>query len=396
MIASHRKSFNNQFTDAKYAQFLADIDREFGFKVEFKICETPVFIPNDLKNKLVEASQIIVNQLNNPEYRAKMSLATPPQCQVANEDEQPTFLALDFAVCRNEKGELHPQIIELQGFPSLYGYQIFLNHQYRKHYSISDKLTHFFNGYDESHYIKTVGDALLGGNDPENVILMEISPEKQKTRIDFACTERYWGVKAVCITDLKKQGRKLYYKRDGKLVPVHRIYNRMIFDELEARKDLRYDFSFQDDLDLTWAGHPSWFFKISKFSLPFLPNEFVPKTSFLNELSEIPKDLENYVLKPLYSFAGAGVQFDVKAEMIEAIAPEDRHNYILMRKVAYEPLVETLDYPAKVEIRLLMVNTGQKIELLTNLVRLSKGKMMGVDFNKGLNWVGGSLAYFEA
>ena len=398
MIADYRQWFNANFTPEKYQKMIADVNREFDYPVAFKICETPIFISGQLKNELGKACAEILAQINGDDYQANMHRAVPPQFDVPYDTAQPTFLAVDFAVARNpENPELFlPQLIEMQGFPSLYGFQGFISQKYRQHYQLPPNLSHLFPNElqaDESRYFEKVKNAILGGYAPENTILLEIEPEKQKTYIDFLCSERYFGIKSLCITRLRKDGRQLYYEEAGRKIWVERIYNRVIFDELMLRHDLDLHFDFRDDLEVSWAGHPNWFFKISKFTLPFLKSKYAPETHFLSEMKSIPDDLENYVLKPLFSFAGAGVKFDVTRQMVESV--ENPDNYILMRKVHYAPEVITLDVPAKAEIRLLLVNTGGKLELLTNLVRLSKGKMMGVDFNKGLDWVGGSIAFFE-
>lgn len=398
MFSPYRQIFNQNFTEARYNAMIAEINAQFGFEVAFKICETPIFIPPALKARLEEAGYAIWQQVNSEHYRREMHRAIPPQLVVPNDTDMPVFAAIDFAIGKDENGELIPQLIELQGFPSLFAFQHFIAGMFKKHYRLPDNLTHFFPAelqQNEGLYLEKLRKAIVADAAPDNTILLEIMPEKQKTRIDFACTEHFLGVKPVCITAVRKEGKKLYYEHDGKKIWIDRIYNRVIFDELSHRTDLPLHFSFTDELDVQWAGHPNWFFKMSKFTLPFLDSPYVPKTYFLHELAAIPVDLENYVLKPLFSFAGAGVKFDVTRADVDAIPDSERSNYVLMRKVQYEPVVETLDYPAKAEVRLLFVNVNGKMELLTNLVRLSKGKMMGVDFNKGMTWVGGTIGFFE-
>jgi len=121
----------------------------------------------------------------------------------------------------------------------------------------------------------------------------------------------------------------------------------------------------------------------------------VPKTYFLNEVKQIPPDLENYVLKPLFSFAGQGVVIDISISDIEKI--EDPANWILQRKVKYADVIETPDIPAKVEIRMMYLweDGWSKPKPAINLARLSKGKMIGVRYNKDKEWVGGSVCFFE-
>jgi hypothetical protein len=396
MFSKYRKAFNAQFTEQKYDNMLQDIYTTIGYPVDFKISETPVFVPTYFKEELVKACKDILAQMDSPKYRNHIHKAVPEQIFVPNDTAEPLFITLDFAVCDVGGDKVMPRLIEMQGFPSLYCFQNFLNTNYRKHYEIPDNLTHFFNGYTETDYMRIMREVLVGDAPVENTILLEIEPEKQKTRVDFTCTEAYFGIRSVCITQLRSEGKKLYYERDNRKIWVERIYSRLIFDELLLKKDkldIRVD--LHKEWNVEWLGHPNWFCKMSKFTLPFIDSEYVPKTEFLSDVKQIPDDLENYVLKPLYSFAGSGVKFDVKREMIEEIPDNQRHNFILMKKVNYAPIIETLDVPAKAEMRMLWLRHKGEDKMLTNLVRLSKGKMLGVDFNKGMNWVGGSVGYFE-
>jgi len=392
MIPSFREKFNSEFTENAYNEFIKDLDSEFSKKIEFRIAETPIFLPSDLVKEILVASDEIISVLESKEFFEYSKNALPPELAVPNEDEHTSLLAIDFAICKDEEGKYVPQLIELQGFASLYCYQQLLGSMVRKHFNISDNLTNYFNGYDYDTYEQKIRETLLGDCDPENVILLEIEPMKQKTFIDFLCTEKYFGIKSVCLTDIIKKGKKLFYKNNGKYVPIDRIYNRVIYDELQKRKDIRYDFKLTDELDVKWVAHPNWFFKISKYTLPFLQNKYVPETRFLDKVEILPDDLENYVLKPLFSFAGAGVIFDLKKSDIDSI--KGKSKYILQKKIKYEPVIKTPDEPAKAELRLLYVWDDKPL-LINNLVRLSKGKMMGVDFNKDKSWVGSSIAFFE-
>jgi len=245
---------------------------------------------------------------------------------------------------------------------------------------------------DDQDYINTLKKVLIGDEKPEHTILLDIEPMKQKTRIDFIYTEQDLGIKAICITEVMQEGRKLFYMNDGVKTPIKRIYNRVIFDELTIRKDIQPQFDMTSEVDVEWFAHPNWFFKISKYSMPFMNSKFVPKTFFLSDLEKYPTDLENYVLKPLFSFAGTGVVFDVTPEVLDAVT--DRENHILQRKVAYEACLPTPDIDAKAEIRLLCV-WEEELKPVISLARLSKGQMMGVDFNKAKTWVGGSAVFFE-
>lgn len=239
-------------------------------------------------------------------------------------------------------------------------------------------------------------DIIVGDSDPKNVVLLEIEPELQNTYIDMLSTSVELGIPVVCVTQVIKKDKTLYYTdASGQEVEIRKIYNRVIFDELYQRDDLEMQFSFTDELDVEWIGHPNWFYRISKYLMPFLKNKYVPETVFLHEFKEVPEDLENYVLKPLFSFAGAGVIIDVTKDDIEKI--KDKANYILQRKVTYEPVLKSPNEPVKVEIRMLMVwpKNEERPFVVNNLVRLSKGKMIGVKYNKDKDWVGGSVGFHE-
>jgi hypothetical protein len=396
MIPELRKKYNAEFTYEKYKNFLEALDKEYNSEIEFRISETPVFITSQFRDELIKAADDIMNFLQSDKFKEISKKAIPPGLEVPNETKHTDVLAIDFAIGLDENGNYIPQLIELQGFPSLYCYQELLNKKIREYFDIPENYGHYFNGLNHETYIQKLKEILIGDSNPENVILLEIEPEKQKTYIDFLATEKMLGISSVCLTKIQKEGKKLFYEKNGKKILIERIYNRVIYDELKSRKDIKYNFKFTEDLDVKWITHPNWFFKISKYLLPFIDSKYVPKSYFVNELKEIPADLENYVLKPLYSFAGAGVKFDVVKEDITSIPENEKHNYVLQRKIVFSPCVETLDEPAKAEIRLLAVwSENGKPELMINLVRMGKGKMMGVDFNKNKTWVGSSIGYFE-
>jgi hypothetical protein len=265
----------------------------------------------------------------------------------------------------------------------------------KKHFSIPSDFTHYLGGHDRNSYSKLFREVILGSHNPENVILLEIKPHDQKTRVDFYCTSDLTGVQPVCITDLIKEGAEIYYLLNGNKTKVKRIYNRVIFDELNARKDLGDIPDIRTELDVEWVPHPDWFYRISKYTLPFINHPYVPKTFFLNELKQLPAELQDFVLKPLFSFAGQGVVIDVKNEDIDNI--RDPYNWILQRKVNYADVIQTPDSSAKAEIRIMYLwrENASRPEPAINLARLSKGKMIGTRYNKDKEWVGGSVAFFE-
>lgn len=393
MVPEIRKKYNAEFTQEKYKAFVKDLNTTFPFPIEFRIAETPIFIGKEFKSEILNAVEVITSYLMSEEYK-KISLnAIPKGMEVPGDPGYPAMMAVDFAICKDENGVLIPKLIELQGFSSLFFYELLQNYMFRKHFDIDERYGGLLNIHKPDEYLDILKKVIIGDSKPENVILLEIEPENQKTRIDFECCNSYIGVKPVCLSNIIKDGKDLYYLNDGRRTGIKRIYNRVIFDELERRKDLEFSFSFQDELNVDWIPHPNWFYRISKYSLPFLKNKYVPETKFLSDIKKYPDDLENYVLKPLFSFAGVGVVFDVTKEVLDGI--KDRSNFILQKKISYEPVIETPDQPAKAELRLLFLHDNGKPYLVNNLVRLSKGKMMGVDFNKEKTWVGSSLAYFE-
>ena len=392
-----RKQYNESFSPEKYKNFLADLDTATTKLVEFRVAETPIFVPKYLKKKLIEACESIIDVIVKDDYKAKTDKAIPANQNVPNENNHASFLAIDFAVCLDDSGDFMPQLIELQGFPSLFGFQYLVSKKYQEHFSIPDNYDFLFNNHDRKTYIEELKMLILGNEKPENVILLEIYPETQKTRVDFEVTEKLIGVKAVCLTKIIREGRKLFYLDAGIKTPINRIYNRLIFDDLTKFPDLKTDFNLTDDVDVEWVGHPNWFFKISKYTMPFLKSPFIPECRFLSDFEgNYPENLSDYVLKPLFSFAGSGVKINVLEEDLKSIS--DPENYILQKKVKYEPVIETTD-GSKVKCEIRMLYVWQKDEprpiLLTNLARLSRGEMIGVRFNKDFDWVGGSICFME-
>jgi len=390
-----RPRFNAEFTPDKYAGLVGCVNGTEKWPADFRISETPVFLTRDFTDEVTRAATTIIDATRTPEFVKQAASAVPKALEVPNESAHPNFLVVDFAICE-EGRELVPRLIELQAFPSLFGFQLLLLGCIRKAYPVIPRSwTSSFGGIKDEAYLNLLRRTIIADSAPENVVLLEIEPEKQKTRIDFAATERLLDIRSVCVTKIKKRGRQLFYGRDGREVRIERIYNRVIFDELIRRPDLNLPFRFQDDLDVTWVGHPNWYFRISKHSLPFLKTEHTSPTFFADEFPTSEK-IDNYVLKPLYSFAGHGVDMEPTLQKIAAI--EDPHEWILQRKVDYAPFVATIDgQKSKAEIRMMFVwpDNDRDPTLVNNLVRMSQGKMMGVDFNVEKTWVGASIALHE-
>ncbi|WP_316816491.1 hypothetical protein [Pedobacter nyackensis] len=394
MIEHYRNKFNHSFTEEKYADFLAAIEKGFT-KVPFRLAETPVFIPEDLKQQLIEAGEEIISLIKQPNFKTRTNNAIPEKWRVPDENEHPHFLTFDFGICKDEQGKLIPKLIEMQGFPSLYAFQPHLNKTYQKTFELPENLTPYFKGLTEEEYIDLFKQVIVGNHQPHEVALMDTDAHHQKTAIDFLITAQLLGIKVLSLTDIIKEGNNLFYEDGEKKIQLKRIYNRLIFDEIEGQTSLFADsFDPREKLNIEWITHPNWFYRISKYTMPFLKSKFVPETHFLNTLNNIPANLENYVLKPLFSFAGMGVIIDVTADDICNI--NDPENWILQKKVIYEPVVQSPDGGVKVEIRLMYLWADDaEPKLCINLTRLSRGKMIGVRYNQDFNWVGGTIGLME-
>ncbi|MGA9651127.1 hypothetical protein [Pedobacter sp.] len=394
MIPAKRQKYNQQFTEEKYKNFLEKLQDGYC-EIPFRVAETPIFIPNALKSKLIAAGEEIISLIKQPDFKELTKNSIPKNWNVPNENDQPHFLTFDFGICKNEAGELTPMLIEMQGFPSLYGFQSHLANTFRQVFEIDNSVNHFLNDFDEKQYIQLFKDVILGNHQPSEVALMDVDAPNQKTAIDFFVTQKMLGIKILALEDIKKIGNQLFYEENGKQIQLKRIYNRLIFDEVADNTEIfKNSFDPREELDVEWVTHPNWFYRISKYTMPFLNSEFVPETRFLNQLESIPADLENYVLKPLFSFAGMGVIIDVNENDIINI--KDPENWILQRKVTYEPVVEALDGGVKAEIRMMYLwpDNGEP-QLCINLARLSRGKMIGVRYNADFDWVGGTVGFME-
>lgn len=392
MIQKYRQQFNTAFSAEKNQQVHDLLETEAGAKVLFRMSESPIFLTKKFKEKLIDAGESIISQVQAMSDE-ELSQATPANCNVPNDTKQPHFFTIDFGICQNENGEIEPQLIELQAFPSLYVYQKELEEVLCKVYPFIDELK---SPISEKEYYAELKKLIIGNENPENVILLEIYPEKQKTNIDFYLTEKKLGIKTVCLTKLKKEGRKLYYDLNGKKAEIKRIYNRVIFDELHHLPDLKTDFNFLEEIDATWVTHPNWFFKVSKYLLPKLKHQYIPKSYYLHEFPA-SENIKDFVLKPLFSFAGSGINLNPTQEQLDAIP--DKQNFIMQRKVFYAPVFEDINGEfSKGEIRMLYIwhEDEPRPKLVEFLARMTKAAMVNVDFNKkDAIWIGGTTAFFE-
>jgi hypothetical protein len=396
MVPDQRNAFNHNFSEQKYEQLLSELNKDFENAIDFRVAETPVFIDPHCNQQMLDTCDYIIDKIVDSNFTAQTNGAILANKNVPNQTAHPHFLAFDFGICMSEQNELAPQLIEMQGFPSLFGYQVLLDDAMRSAYEIHEPYTAYYNGLNKISYLQKLQSVIVGNHDPKHVVLLEIKPHTQKTRIDFYATAAFTGIAIVCITDIIKEGDTLFYKNsDGEKIEIKRIYNRIIFDELDQMPTAVKEAGsiLFENLNVEWAGHPNWFYRISKFTMPLLQHPNIPSSYYVNQLANIPEDIENYVLKPLFSFAGSGVMIDVTKNDIESLT--DPANWMLQKKVTYAPVIQTPTTPAKVEIRLLYLweDGAARPFPAINIARLSKGKMIGVRYNQNETWVGGSIAY---
>ena len=420
MIPELRSRFNQRFTPEGYRRLMELLGERCGVPVDYRVAETPIFVALSLLEEMAEAGAELTHRLmGDPAYLAAARQAIPAGYQVASETPHPHFLTADFALVRSRQGELTPKLVEIQAFPSIYGYQSALCSAYREAFGLPGSLGAYLGGLSEEGYWELLGRTILGGHAPENVALTEVDPLHQKTRPDFEVTARRLGIAVVDISSIEAVDNKLHYRNSGgRLVPIHRIYNRAIADELMARK-IRLPFDLAHPWDVEWAGHPNWYFLISKFSIPWLSRPpfrdgVVPPAVFLDDFLAgggraelaaagvaLPEGVgaetaySELLLKPLFSFAGKGIRFDPTQGELEQVPADRRAGFLLQQRMRFEPTIETPHGLTQAEIRILYLwPDGGNLTPALSLVRLGRGKMMGVDHNRNQEWVGASAAFF--
>jgi hypothetical protein len=393
MVKHPRRQFNRRYTEERYGALLAALRQRCGTEISFRVAETPVFLPTGVLQLMLDAGNEILRQtVQNPSYLKESERSIPPELRVPDEPDHPLFASLDFALVEDSEGRPVPRLIELQGFPSLYAYQVALAEEYIRAYSLDPDLEFYLSGLTQEQYGALLRKAIVGDHDPECVVLLEIDPAKQKTLPDFLLTERAYGITTVNIRDLVREGDRIFYKRSGSRIPIERIYNRVIAEDL-ARSGVVLPFQFTERLEVEWAGHPNWFFRLSKFSLPYLSHQCIPETRLLSSSDQFPRDVDNWVLKPLFSFAGSGVKVGPSQSVLQNIPAEKRDNYVLQKRVSYGDFIETPDGFTRAEVRVMYIWIDNPVPVIT-LIRLARGQMMGVDHNKNMRWVGSSAAFF--
>lgn len=404
MIEPFRSDFNARFTDAKYVALIERLNQESESQIEFRMAETPCFFEGNFLDTMVRAGIELTDQLiNDRQYLERSSAAIPELYNVPGQGKHPHFMTVDFGIARNGAGELEPRLVEMQAFPSIFGFQPAFGRAYKEIFELDPDLQYLFGGLSDEDYWNLLRRVIVGAHDPENVVLLEVDPWNQKTSPDFRMHEKHLDIRTVDITSVIKHGSELLYRdprSNGRLTRIERIYNRAIVDEL-VRKSIKLPFDYRDELDVEWAGHPNWYFQVSKFSLPHLRHATVPAAVFLDAWfrgegrERLPEKREQWVLKPLYSFAGKGIQFGPTDEELRAIPENERHNYLLQERVYFEPVIQTPEGPTQAEVRILYLwPEGEAMIPMTSLIRMGRGMMMGVDHNRDRTWVGGTAGLF--
>ena len=360
MIPELRSEFNRRFTPARYAALLALLEQQSGVRIDFRVAETPIFVwASQLEQLAAVGAKLTGEVIGNSACLAGARSAIPAGYLVAAESKHPNFVTADFAWVRNASGELVPRLVEIQAFPSVYGYQAVLSAGYREVFDLDGGLGTFLGGLEEQEFWALLARTILAGHDPENVVLTDLDPLHQKTRPDFEVTAARLGIPVVDIRALEPTRNKLHYRdASGRLVPIHRIYNRAIADELIAR-NVRLPFDLTHPWEVEWAGHPNWYFLISKFSIPWLSsppmlNAIVPPAVFLSDFLQGPGREQlaaagvplpagstsktvysELLLKPLFSFAGKGIQFEPTQAQLVEIPAAQRAGYLLQQRMNF-------------------------------------------------------------
>ena len=429
MIPALRRDFNARFRPETFRTMLHSLDAVARTHIAFPVAETPCFFPSSMLDEMARIGIDLTLQLvNNPAYLARSLAAIPEPWRAADQNSHPHFLTADFGLVREDSGRLAPRLVEMQAFPSVFAFQWAASEAYRSAFSLDPSLRYLLGGLDQAQFWKLLARTIVAGHDPQTVVLIDVDPAHQKTLPDFHITADHLGIRIVDIAALEtldpapdspSQLPRLGYRAKGRLIPIRRIYNRAIVDEL-VRRQIPLQFDYRQSFDVEWAGHPNWYFHVSKFSIPFLDHPAVPPAVFLDDWfrssaggsksacgpkesargpkndarDRLPSSRDRLILKPLYSFAGQGILFAPTDDQLAAIPPAQRHHYLLQERVTFEPVIDTPFGPTQAEIRILYVWPDQgNLTPLISLVRLGRGQMMGVDHNRGQSWVGASAAF---
>ena len=222
MISHLRKEFNRRFQVADYESLVTRLQTRLGCEVGFRIAETPAFIPNDLMSEMCSiGAELTYSLIGNQDYMKASSEAIPLAYRFRGCGPHPHFMTADFGLVRDEAGKLSPRIVELQAFPSVFGYQTVLCDEYRDVYHLDSSLDFLLGGHSEESFWRLMGQVILNGHDPENVVLTEVDPWHQKTLADFLVTADRLKIQIVDIAQLILLGNKiqLHWEKKEMLFP---------------------------------------------------------------------------------------------------------------------------------------------------------------------------------
>lgn len=389
-----QREFLRRADESSHRRLITQIEQILGTSIGFRVCEMPIFVSHDMRRTLEEAAIALTIQSISSAVTARTTRCIPDSARVPNESDRPLFSVVDFAITMNEEGALVPKLIELQGFPSLFGYQLIYTSQMQNVYDLADT-TAFCSNLSYDAYTSLLDECIVAGHPRNEVALVELDPLMQKTRPDFLALEQLIGLRTINIRDIVIQDRSLIYTdHRARQHQLRRVFNRAIVDELNE-KQVSLGFSWTDDLNVEWAGHPNWYFLMSKASMPFLSHGSVPRSQLLSEIDQLPHQLDGYVLKPLYAFAGKGVVVAPKESDIVDIPNEQRHEWMLQERVEYARCIPTPHGNNAVEIRIMSVWPDRFNEPLPvmSLARTGRGAYMGARYNTE-PWTGSSGCLF--
>ena len=350
MIPALRHDFNTRFRPETFRTLLHSLDAIARTHVAFPVAETPCFFPASMLDEMSRIGIDLTLQLvNDPDYLARSLAAIPEAWRAADQNAHPHFLTADFGLVREHSGRLAPRLVEMQAFPSVFGFQWAVSEAYRSAFSLDPSLRYLLGGLDESQFWKLLARTIVAGHDPETVVLIDVDPANQKTLPDFHITADRLGIRIVDIAALEV----LDPSRDS---PTQ-------LDRVSATAITAASFPFAASTIApsstsssagkspsssttaspstlngpaiptgisTSASSPSPSSTIPPFrppsssttgsesSAPASKSARGPKESPRDRL---PADRDRLILKPLYSFAGQGILFAPTDDQLAAIPP---------------------------------------------------------------------------
>src|SRR5437764_2148773 len=165
-----RSQFNADFSAEKYDALLRCVNEAVRWPADFRISETPIFLTQEFTDEAVASARIIEAQTRTAEFKRHAASAIPAGLEVPNESSHPEFLIVDLGICV-EEGRLVPRLIELQAFPSLFGFQFMLLGCMRRAFpAIPSNWTSAFSGLHDHEYIELLRRTIICGAHPEDVI----------------------------------------------------------------------------------------------------------------------------------------------------------------------------------------------------------------------------------